>query len=330
MPSHPHAKTVRFTRSLEHLTPQLIQLLVNAPASVIDIGEVARQLGVVKRRVYDMTTVLDAIGLIIKVGKNKFRKNPLVDLMEKKGEVELQKESREEENEKGSRIVDMFDQKVLETIKVESCDAFHEKLDAHLKTVNMQVAEKQNQFFKSLENNPVVPRKRSGVKRGYSPDLNWKVEAPEGDETDVEDWDLLEPQAKKAMHFPLRCVGNLLSVNSSKRYSFVNFSSHDELMLELRNNLRDDSAGQDKKVFSKAVYSNYKFDTLNISHKESEEFRIDLKSQNDIEITTFDSGILKHCESEMPVFKIPDEIVKSVAAVNVQCANLFNGAFLKV
>lgn len=45
-------------------------LLKKAPNGVLDLNEVATTLGVRKRRVYDITNVLDGIDLIQKRSKN--------------------------------------------------------------------------------------------------------------------------------------------------------------------------------------------------------------------------------------------------------------------
>ncbi|XP_062839834.1 transcription factor E2F6 [Anolis carolinensis] len=60
----------RYDGSLVHLTQRFMELLRTAPQGVLDLNEVSRKLGVRKRRVYDITNVLDGIHLIQKRSKN--------------------------------------------------------------------------------------------------------------------------------------------------------------------------------------------------------------------------------------------------------------------
>ncbi|NXD55684.1 E2F6 factor, partial [Corvus moneduloides] len=64
------AKRPRFDASLGLLTRRFMALLKKAPDGVLDLNEVAATLGVRKRRVYDITNVLDGIHLIQKRSKN--------------------------------------------------------------------------------------------------------------------------------------------------------------------------------------------------------------------------------------------------------------------
>ncbi|KFQ97263.1 Transcription factor E2F6, partial [Nipponia nippon] len=63
-------KKPRFDASLVHLTRKFMDLVKTAPDGVLDLNEVATTLGVRKRRVYDITNVLDGIHLIQKRSKN--------------------------------------------------------------------------------------------------------------------------------------------------------------------------------------------------------------------------------------------------------------------
>ncbi|NXQ58001.1 E2F6 factor, partial [Anthoscopus minutus] len=63
-------KRPRFDASLVLLTRRFMALLRKAPDGVLDLNEVAKTLGVRKRRVYDITNVLDGIDLIKKRSKN--------------------------------------------------------------------------------------------------------------------------------------------------------------------------------------------------------------------------------------------------------------------
>ncbi|NXC93920.1 E2F6 factor, partial [Certhia familiaris] len=63
-------KRPRFDASLVLLTRRFMALLKKAPDGVLDLNQVATTLGVRKRRVYDITNVLDGIDLIQKRSKN--------------------------------------------------------------------------------------------------------------------------------------------------------------------------------------------------------------------------------------------------------------------
>ncbi|KAG8580160.1 hypothetical protein GDO81_007175 [Engystomops pustulosus] len=60
----------RFDASLFYLTRKFMDIIRSAPQGVVDLNDVAKQLGVRKRRVYDITNVLDGIQLIQKRSKN--------------------------------------------------------------------------------------------------------------------------------------------------------------------------------------------------------------------------------------------------------------------
>ncbi|NXP82996.1 E2F6 factor, partial [Ramphastos sulfuratus] len=60
----------RYDASLVYLTRRFMDLVRTAPDGVLDLNEVATTLGVRKRRVYDITNVLDGIHLVQKRSKN--------------------------------------------------------------------------------------------------------------------------------------------------------------------------------------------------------------------------------------------------------------------
>jgi hypothetical protein len=60
----------RYDSSLGLLTKKFVLMLRSAPESTIDLNKAARDLGVQKRRIYDITNVLEGIGLLVKEGKN--------------------------------------------------------------------------------------------------------------------------------------------------------------------------------------------------------------------------------------------------------------------
>ena len=63
----------RKENGLVELTKRFIDLLKEAPNQVLDLNEAVKILGVQKRRIYDITNVLEGIQLIFKVEKNNIR-----------------------------------------------------------------------------------------------------------------------------------------------------------------------------------------------------------------------------------------------------------------
>lgn len=64
---------VRYDNSLGLLTRRFVQMLRESPDGTLDLNLSSSQLGVQKRRIYDITNVLEGIGLIEKKGKNNVR-----------------------------------------------------------------------------------------------------------------------------------------------------------------------------------------------------------------------------------------------------------------
>lgn len=60
----------RYDNSLGLLTRKFVQLLKDSPNGTIDLNEASTKLEVQKRRIYDITNVLEGIGLIEKKSKN--------------------------------------------------------------------------------------------------------------------------------------------------------------------------------------------------------------------------------------------------------------------
>jgi len=72
----------RFDSSLGLLTKKFVHLLRSSTTNKLDLNRAASELGVQKRRIYDITNVLEGIGLIQKEGKNhvSWNDNPDNDL----------------------------------------------------------------------------------------------------------------------------------------------------------------------------------------------------------------------------------------------------------
>lgn len=59
--------------SLEELTRKFLVILERSQSNEVDLKEAALQLGVQKRRIYDITNVMEGIGVVDKICKNKVR-----------------------------------------------------------------------------------------------------------------------------------------------------------------------------------------------------------------------------------------------------------------
>lgn len=80
----------RYDSSLGLLTRKFVDLVSTAPSGILDLNKAAESLSVQKRRIYDITNVLEGIGLIEKKSKNniQWRGGATAD----DNEVELQAE----------------------------------------------------------------------------------------------------------------------------------------------------------------------------------------------------------------------------------------------
>lgn len=63
----------RFDTSLGLLTKKFVELLKSSPNGVLDLNIAAEQLSVQKRRIYDITNVLEGIGILEKRSKNNIQ-----------------------------------------------------------------------------------------------------------------------------------------------------------------------------------------------------------------------------------------------------------------
>lgn len=63
----------RYDTSLGLLTKKFVGLLRNSYNGVLDLNQAAEMLNVQKRRIYDITNVLEGIGLIAKKSKNNIQ-----------------------------------------------------------------------------------------------------------------------------------------------------------------------------------------------------------------------------------------------------------------
>ncbi|XP_047394297.1 transcription factor E2F6-like [Sciurus carolinensis] len=66
----PEGKRTRFHVSLVGLTQKFVDLITSTPGGVLDLNKAAAKLGVPKRRLYDITSVLNGIDFVEKKSKN--------------------------------------------------------------------------------------------------------------------------------------------------------------------------------------------------------------------------------------------------------------------
>lgn len=66
-------KETRYDTSLGLLTKKFIDLLTTSPDGVVDLNECSQKLEVQKRRLYDITNVLEGIGMLEKKSKNQIQ-----------------------------------------------------------------------------------------------------------------------------------------------------------------------------------------------------------------------------------------------------------------
>lgn len=59
--------------TLGSLTKKFVELIKTAPDETIEIHEASEKLCIQKRRIYDITNVLEGIGYIQKLGKNQMK-----------------------------------------------------------------------------------------------------------------------------------------------------------------------------------------------------------------------------------------------------------------
>ncbi|EPZ35609.1 hypothetical protein ROZALSC1DRAFT_27267 [Rozella allomycis CSF55] len=63
----------RTESSLGSLSKKFLNLIRQSPDGLVDLNQAAIQLGVAKRRIYDITNVMEGIGTLDKVGKNSVK-----------------------------------------------------------------------------------------------------------------------------------------------------------------------------------------------------------------------------------------------------------------
>jgi hypothetical protein len=136
----PSDSAVRLDSSLGALTKRFVDLLQAAPYQSLDLNDAVRHLGVQKRRIYDITNVLEGIGMIRKDGKNNVAWCGSLDV-----------DFAKPQDEQLQRVHVMHDQRVhdlnneskeIKDVRQELDQARSEeqKLEAYMRHLNAQVA----------------------------------------------------------------------------------------------------------------------------------------------------------------------------------------------
>ncbi|KAK8651268.1 hypothetical protein V6N13_140876 [Hibiscus sabdariffa] len=92
------AGSCRYDNSLGFLTKKFINLIKHAEDGILDLNKAAETLEVQKRRIYDITNVLEGIGLIEKTLKNKIRWKGVDDSRPGEADIDLSVLQAEIEN----------------------------------------------------------------------------------------------------------------------------------------------------------------------------------------------------------------------------------------
>jgi len=122
----------RYDSSLGLLTKKFVHILRGSAANSLDLNQAAKELGVQKRRIYDITNVLEGIGLLSKEGKNhvSWNSNPCAELSR---DVSVRKRSATHEGVAGS------------------CDESSDTKAQEMKDLLERVQKEENQLDQFLE-----------------------------------------------------------------------------------------------------------------------------------------------------------------------------------
>lgn len=128
----------RQENSLGELTKNFINYIKSQEGREININEVVKELKVKKRRIYDITNVLEGIGYIKKLAKNK--------IQWLKDELYAKEEENEEEED-----IDLED--INEISEKENLEKEYHDLNLEENKLDIWVENIKNQFEKLTENN---------------------------------------------------------------------------------------------------------------------------------------------------------------------------------
>lgn len=119
--------TSRKDRSLIVLTQRFYQIILNSDNGIIDMKDAAQQLGVEKRRIYDITNVLEGINLIHKHSKNKIQWNfhtnhELLSNTSQSNDIEKAISDKINEEKRLDEEIKLFEEKMQKLVEGESSE----------------------------------------------------------------------------------------------------------------------------------------------------------------------------------------------------------------
>lgn len=129
----------RYDSSLGLLTTKFVNLLKGSSDGVLDLNKAADALHVQKRRIYDITNVLEGIGIIEKKSKNNIQWRQQVNA-DHTAEEEIQKQNETlqrlvEEEQALDQDISQFQSKLRHLAASEQCAAFAYVTHADIKTI---------------------------------------------------------------------------------------------------------------------------------------------------------------------------------------------------
>lgn len=132
-------KGCRYDSSLGLLTTKFVNLLKESPDGALDLNIAAESLNVQKRRIYDITNVLEGIGIIEKKSKNNIKWRQELDTA-KSSEEELEKltaelESLKREETTVDEAIESYQARLRHLAAGEQCAAFAYVTHADIKAI---------------------------------------------------------------------------------------------------------------------------------------------------------------------------------------------------
>lgn len=246
----------RQENSLGELTKKFIYLIKQSEDYCIDLNDAVKELNVQKRRIYDITNVLEGIGLIEKYSKNKIRWN---------GSMRLDNfgwEDDQEQSEKQDLEKEKDQEKEIERLNEELLDIQREEtwLEDMIHTVHTQLQEMagddlyEQYAYVTYDDikkiNNIAEHKDSTLLAIRAPP-GTKLEIPdfgEGDSKEIEE--LKEnrfpnisksTQMKPPSPVPKAPKERGIQTNDKKRYQIMLNSGGEEIMVYLISNNDDKS-----------------------------------------------------------------------------------------
>mmetsp|Transcript_22036 Transcript_22036/g.32842 ORF Transcript_22036/g.32842 Transcript_22036/m.32842 type:complete len:243 (+) Transcript_22036:17-745(+) len=122
-------RNCRFDSSLSQLTKKFVELITKQDEKLLDLNDAADKLQVQKRRIYDITNVLEGIGLIEKKSKNRIHwKAEGICQYDQHGREMLDLQEQWEEIKKEEKQIDKRRSEIKEALNNLGTDVSNQKL----------------------------------------------------------------------------------------------------------------------------------------------------------------------------------------------------------